>query len=43
MSVAPDKVTVEYVRSWQPKDETPEHQNGEVAHRYSIPSTNSQK
>ena len=37
VSVAPDKVTVEYVRSWQPQDETPEHKNGEVAHRYSIP------
>ena len=36
VSVAPDKVTVEYVRSWQPQDETPEHKNGEVAHRYSI-------
>ncbi len=36
VSVAPNKVTVEYVRSWQPKDETPEHKNGEVAHRYSI-------
>ena len=36
ISVSADKVTVEYVRSWQPKDETPEHKNGEVAHRYSI-------
>lgn len=33
VSVAHDKVTVEYVRSWH---ETPEHKNGEVAHRYSI-------
>lgn len=37
VSVAADKVTVEYVRSWLPKDVTGEHKDGEVAFRYSIP------
>lgn len=36
VNVAPDKVTVEYVRSKLPKDETTEHKNREVAHSYSI-------
>jgi len=37
VSVAPDKVTVEYVRSWLPKDVTDQHKDGEVAHRYTLP------
>ena len=38
VTVTPDKVTVEYVRSWLPKDETPQHKDGEVAFCYSIPA-----
>jgi hypothetical protein len=34
--VAPEKVTVEYVRSRLPADETKQHKNGEIACRYSI-------
>jgi hypothetical protein len=36
VTVAPDKVTVEYIRCWLPRDETALHKNGEVAHRYQI-------
>ena len=39
VTVAPDKVTVEYIRSWLPKDETDKHKNGEVSYHYSIPAT----
>jgi len=38
VSVAPDKVTVEYIRCWQANAETPEHKNREVAHSYFIPA-----
>jgi hypothetical protein len=38
VTVAPDKVTVEYIRSWLPKDETDQHKDGEIAYRYSIPA-----
>ena len=34
--VAPDKATVEYVRSRLQHDETKEHQNGEVADRCNV-------
>ncbi len=37
VTVGPDQVTVEYLHSWLPKDETESHKNGEVAFRYSIP------
>ena len=36
VTVAPDKLTVEYIRSWLPKDETAQHKNGEVAFHYQI-------
>ena len=37
VTVAPDKATVEYIRSRQPKEATGPQKNGEVAHAYSIP------
>jgi hypothetical protein len=37
--VAPDKATVEYVRSRLPGDERQQHNNGEIACRYSISPT----
>ena len=37
VGVAPDKVTVEYVRSWLSKDQTQEHKDEEVAFRYTLP------
>ena len=37
VSVNPEKVCVEYVRSYLPKDATKEHPNGEIAFRYEIP------
>jgi len=36
VTVTPEKATVDYVRSWMPKDETAEHKQGEVAFSYSI-------
>ena len=36
VTVSPEKVTVEYVRSYLPTDATPEHPDGEVAYRYTI-------
>jgi Calcineurin-like phosphoesterase len=36
VSVAPENVTVEYVRSFLPKDETPQNQTGAVADRYTV-------
>ena len=36
ITVAPEKVTVEYIRSWLPGDENELHKNGEVACSYSI-------
>jgi hypothetical protein len=38
VSVAPEKVRVEYVRSRLPKDVTAEHPDGEVAFSYEIPA-----
>jgi hypothetical protein len=38
LTVAPDKVRVEYVRSWLPRDETAGHKNGEVAYSYEVPA-----
>jgi hypothetical protein len=37
VSVGPDKVRVEYVRSYLPKDATKEHPDGEIAFSYEIP------
>lgn len=36
--VAPDKVRVEYLRSYLPKDVSPERTDGEVAYSYEIPA-----
>jgi hypothetical protein len=36
VTVAPDRVSVAYVRSWLPKDETADHKNGEVAYSYDV-------
>jgi hypothetical protein len=36
VTVSPQKVRVEYVRSYLPKDVTPEHPNGEIAFVYEI-------
>jgi len=36
VAVAPEQVKVEYVRCYLPKDETDQHQTGEVAHSYTI-------
>jgi hypothetical protein len=36
VTVSPEKVRVEYVRSCLPKDATPEHPNGEIALSYEI-------
>jgi len=38
VAVAPEKVSVEYVRSYLPADETAEHRDGEIAFRYEIPA-----
>ena len=38
VTVAPDKVSVAYVRSYLPKDETSEHKNGEIGYSYEIPT-----
>lgn len=38
VSVAPDQVTVEYVRQYLPRDETPERRSGEIAFSYSVPA-----
>jgi len=35
--VSPEKVRVEYVRSYLPKDATPQHPDGEVAFAYELP------
>jgi len=34
VTVSPANVKVDYIRGWLPKDETPEHKNGEVAFSY---------
>jgi hypothetical protein len=36
VTVSPRNVKVEYIRSYLPKDETPEHKQGEVAFSYTI-------
>lgn len=36
VKVSPEKVQVEYVRSYLPKDATAEHPDGEIAHTYSV-------
>ena len=36
VTVTPENATVDYIRSWMPKDETAEHKQGEVAFSYSI-------
>ena len=36
VTVSPDKVKVEYVRSFLPKDETPETRHGAIAHSYEV-------
>ena len=36
VTVSPDQVKVEYVRSYLPKDETDQHKTGEIAHSYTI-------
>jgi hypothetical protein len=39
VTVAPEKVVVDYVRAWLPKDEKDGHRNGEVAFTYAIPAS----
>ena len=39
VTVAPDKVSVAYVRSYLANDETAEHKSGEVAYSYEVRST----
>jgi hypothetical protein len=39
VSVGPEKVRVEYVRSYLPKDSTAKHPDGEVAFTYEIPAS----
>jgi len=38
VTVAPDKVKVEYVRSFLPKDESAERKNGEIGYSYEVPA-----
>lgn len=38
VSVGPEKVCVEYIRSYLPKDTTKEHPDGEIAFKYEIPA-----
>ena len=38
VTVAPDQVRVDYMRSYLPKDETPERRHGEVAFSYTVKS-----
>jgi hypothetical protein len=38
VKVSPDKVEVDYLRSWLPADEKEGRRQGEVAHHYSIPA-----
>ncbi len=38
VSVGPEKVCVEYVRSYLPKDATQDHPDGEIAFKYEIPA-----
>jgi hypothetical protein len=36
VTVSPENVRVDYVRSYLPKDETPQHKDGEVAFSYAV-------
>ena len=36
VTVAPDQVRVDYIRSYLPKDETPDHKHAEVAFSYTV-------
>ena len=36
VTVSPTNTKVEYIRSWMPKDESPEHKQGEMAYSYTI-------
>lgn len=38
VTVSPERVGVDYIRSWHPADETPDHRNGEVGFHYAIPA-----
>ena len=38
VSISPEKVLVEYVRSYLSRDATREHPDGEIAFKYEIPS-----
>ena len=38
VTVSPEKVSVAYLRSWLPKDETADHKNGEIGYRYEVPA-----
>jgi sugar lactone lactonase YvrE len=39
VTVSPEKVRVEYVRSWLPKDANAQHHDGEAAFAYDIPAS----
>ena len=41
VTVSPENVKVEYVRSYLPKDETAQQKTGELAHSYAVPAKNS--
>ncbi len=36
VTVSPTGAKVDYIRSWMPKDETPEHKQGELAYSYTV-------
>ncbi len=36
ITVSPEQVKVDYLRSWLPRDETDRHKNGELAYSYTI-------
>ncbi len=36
ITVAPEQVKVDYIKSWLPKNETDQHKNGELAYSYTI-------
>jgi hypothetical protein len=36
ITVSPEQVKVEYIRSWLPKDESGQHKNGEAAYSYTV-------
>jgi len=39
VTVSPEKVSVDYIRSYLPKDATSEHPDGEIAFHYEIPAS----